>query len=88
MAGNPQIGAGGRTRTDKGLPPQHFECCVSTNFTTPACRHIANRLSSAFALDAPLGLPARNATHNVAGGFIRVALGMLRRISQNYNSMN
>lgn len=30
------FGAAGRTRTDTGLLPQHFECCVYTNFTTAA----------------------------------------------------
>lgn len=28
--------AAGETRTLKGLRPQHFECCVFTNFTTAA----------------------------------------------------
>jgi hypothetical protein len=29
-------GAGGRNRTDMGLPPRDFESRASTNFTTPA----------------------------------------------------
>ena len=30
------IGAGGRNRTDMGLPPRDFESRASTSFTTPA----------------------------------------------------
>ncbi len=30
------IGAGGRNRTDTGLPPRDFESRASTSFTTPA----------------------------------------------------
>ena len=30
------LGAGGRDRTDMGLPPLDFESSASTSFTTPA----------------------------------------------------
>lgn len=33
---NGYAGAGGRSRTDMGLPPPDFESGASTSFTTPA----------------------------------------------------
>jgi hypothetical protein len=39
------IGAGGRNRTDTGLPPLDFESSASTNFTTPAFINNGNQLN-------------------------------------------
>ena len=36
------LGAGGRNRTDMGLPPRDFESRASTSFTTPAVKVVYN----------------------------------------------